>query len=424
LDWQIKRLKHACNESAVYGANEPSGNYSDAGVRFLRTSDLTDDGKLNKNGGVFLEPASMSDYLLKDGDLLLSRSGTLGRSLIFQKSIHGDCAYAGYLVRFSLKKEFSPGFVFYFTKSRHFADWLSVSVIESTIGNINGQKYANLPIPFPSLCQQTTIAEFLDRETGKIDALVKKKERLIELLQEKRTALISHAVTQGLNPKAPKKDSGIPWLGHIPAHWQVKRLHYLTQAARPIMYGIVLPGPHVEDGVPIVKGGDVTPDRLLVNSLNRTAKEIEAGYARSRLRGGDLLYAIRGSIGMVEIAPAELEGANITQDAARVAPQKSIVGRWLMWALKSSPVFAQLDAGAVGATIRGINIRDLKRAFIPLPSDTEQLAISDYLDRETGKLDALMAKIRTAIERLQEYRTALISAAVTGQIDVRKKEQL
>ena len=136
-----------------------------------------------------------------------------------------------------------------------------------------------------------------------------KKERLIELLQEKRAALITRAVTKGLDPNVPMKDSGVEWLGEIPAHWRMKRLWHLTPDERPIMYGIVLPGPNVEDGVPIVKGGDVAADRLRLDLLNRTTKEIEVGYIRSRLRGGDLVYALRGSIGEVAWVPDELAGA-------------------------------------------------------------------------------------------------------------------
>jgi type I restriction enzyme S subunit len=185
------------------------------------------------------------------------------------------------------------------------------------------------------------------------------------------------------------------------------------------MYGIVLPGPNVEDGVPIVKGGDVSVERLRLDWLNRTTFEIESGYVRSRLRGGDLVYAIRGSIGEVAIVPTELEGANLTQDAARVAYTPATHGPWLLHALKSAGVFAQLEAGALGATIRGVNIRDLKRASIPIPPRVEQEAIARFLDRETGRIDALVAKVRDAIDRLKELRTALISAAVTGKIDVR-----
>lgn len=275
--------------------------------------------------------------------------------------------------------------------------------------------------PMPPEPEQRAIAAFLDRETAKIDASVAKKERLVELLQEKRTALITRAVTKGLDPNVPMKDSGVEWLGKIPAPWELKRLWHLTPSNRQIMYGIVLPGPHVDDGVPIVKGGDVSARRLRLDRLNRTTFEIESGYVRSRLKGGDLVYAIRGSIGEVAMVPAELEGANLTQDAARIAFTSASYGPWLFYALKSSVVFSQLEAGALGATIRGINIRDLKRALIPVPPRAEQEAIASFLLRETTKFDELMTQIQDAVDRLKEFRSTIISAAVTGKIDVREQ---
>lgn len=213
------------------------------------------------------------------------------------------------------------------------------------------------------------------------------------------------------------KDSGLEWLGEIPAHWEVKRLWHLTPSHRRIMYGIVLPGPNVSDGVPIVKGGDVSPERLRIDLLNRTTREIESGYARSRLRGGDLVYAIRGSIGEVAIVPEELEGANLTQDAARVAYTSATHGPWLAHALKSATVFAHLEVGALGATIRGINIRDLKRAPLVVPPRAEQCAIAVFLDRETARIDELVAKKERLIGLLKEKRTALITGAVTKGLD-------
>jgi type I restriction enzyme S subunit len=121
------------------------------------------------------------------------------------------------------------------------------------------------------------------------------------------------------------------------------------------------------------------------------------------------------------MVPEELTGANLTQDAARIAYTSETDGPWLLFALKSAPAFAQLEAGSLGATIRGINIRDLKRVSLAVPPLAEQAAIAAFLDRETAKIDALIAKVREAIERLKEYRIALISAAVTGRIDVREE---
>jgi len=291
----------------------------------------------------------------------------------------------------------------------------------ATVESLEVDLIAQTQIPLPDEQEQRAIADFLDRETARIDALVAKKERLIELLQEKRTALITRVVTKGLDPTVLMKDSGVEGLGDIPAHWTVKRLWHLTPTDRRIMYGIVLPGPNVDEGVPIVKGGDISPERLRLDRLNRTTNEIESGYVRSRLRGGDLVYAIRGSIGEVAMVPDELQGANLTQDAARVAYTPETQGNWLLYALKSAAVFSQLEAGALGATIKGVNIRDLKRASIPVPTRAEQKAVAAFLERETGKIDVLVVKVSEVIDRLKELRIALISAAVTGKIDVREE---
>ena len=313
-----------------------------------------------------------------------------------------------------------PHFLLYLTFSNHFR-----CIGTASMYGAGGQKrisddfVRNFRHPVPSPCEQRAIANFLDRETAKIDGLVARKERLIELLREKRTALITRAVTRGLDPNVPMKDSGVEWLGEIPAHWDVKRLWHLTPSERKIMYGIVLPGPDVDAGVPIVKGGDVAGSRLKLETLSKTTFEIESRYIRSRLAGGDLVYAIRGSIGEVEIVPEELDGANLTQDAARVAYSQTTHGSWLMYALRSRVVFSQLEAGALGATIKGINIRDLKRALIPVPPKCEQERIASFLDIQTDRFNALSAKVQAAINHLNEFRTALISAAVTGKIDVR-----
>ena len=153
-------------------------------------------------------------------------------------------------------------FVRYFYLSAYVRLELSARVQSATRSHqrCSPEDISKLPVSWPSVPEQNAIAGFLDRETAKLDALVARKERLVELLQEKRTALITRAVTRGLDPDVPMKDSGVEWLGEIPAHWNLKRLWHLTPTDRRIMYGIVLPGPNVDIGVPIVKGGDVVSD--------------------------------------------------------------------------------------------------------------------------------------------------------------------
>ncbi len=368
-------------------------------------------------------PWERERYALRAGDLLVCEGGEVGRTAIWRGD-GAECFYqkAIHRVRPRSEKE-SPRFFYYLMHMLAKRGVFEVGGNPNTINHLTAVQLKHYRLPFASAEEQTAIAAFLDRETMRMDALIEKKGRLIELLHAERTALINRTVTKGLNPNVPRKDSDTKWLGEIPAHWEVKRLWHLTPSGRRIMYGIVLPGPNVDDGVPIVKGGDVSPERLRLDRLNRTTREIESVYVRSRLQGGDLVYAIRGSIGEVAIVPDELEGANLTQDAARIAYTRATHGPWLLYALKSAAVFAQLEAGALGATIRGINIRDLKRASVPVPPHAEQCAIAVFLDRETARIDTLVAKICDGIQHLRELRTALISAAVTGKIDVRAEVQ-
>src|SRR5439155_10232049 len=137
-------------------------------------------------------------------------------------------------------------------------------------------------------------------------------------LTQHRQAVSHRIVTRGLDPRIPLKPSRVEWLGDIPAHWSVQKLHRITDPRRPIMYGIVLPGPNVDEGVYIVKGGNCEPGRLRPELLSRTTFEIESAYARSRLRNQDVVFAIRGGVGAAQLVPGELEGANLTQDAARI----------------------------------------------------------------------------------------------------------
>ena len=174
------------------------------------------------------------------------------------------------------------------------------------------------------------------------------------------------------------------------------------------MYGIVLPGPNVEDGVPIVKGGNCEPGKLKIDLLCKTTHEIESHYVRSRLRAGDIVYAIRGSIGAADIVSADVDGANLTQDAARISPRDGVNGVWLLYAVRSRPFFGKLEAGALGATVQGINIRDLKRAVLPVPPRETQELIADYLRQYDTTIRSLAESVQAGI--IHSSNTALPSS--------------
>ena len=226
--WQVRRLKTLCSRSALYGANVAATSYTTAGVRFLRTTDITEDGQLNGRG-VFLPQESVDNYLLADGDVLISRSGTIGRSFLYERRIHGPCAYAGYLVRFVPAPIALPKYILLFTKTHAFAGFLRVKAISSTIENVNGEKYANCPLPLPPHSEQAAIVRFLDHADRRIRRYIRAKQKLIALLEEQKQAIIHQAVTGQIDvrtgqPYPSYKSSGVEWLGDVPEHWKIRRL--------------------------------------------------------------------------------------------------------------------------------------------------------------------------------------------------------
>jgi len=193
--WDLRRLKYVCSTYAEYGLNIAAENYQIDGIRFIRTTDIDDYGNL-KEEGVYLDELLSKHYVLNDGDILISRSGTIGRTFLFDSKKNEKATYAGYLVRFCLdRKETVPKYIFYFAQSHSFFEWLKTQLIETTIGNVNGQKYANLLVTLPQKEHQTQIANYLDQKTSKIDGLIKKIKSQIENLKEYRQTLISNVVT-------------------------------------------------------------------------------------------------------------------------------------------------------------------------------------------------------------------------------------
>jgi type I restriction enzyme, S subunit len=275
----------------------------------------------------------------------------------------------------------------------------------------------------PPKDEQRAIAGFLDRETGKIDVLVKKKERLIGLLREKRTAMISHAVTKGLISNPLMKDSGIEWLGQIPAHWEVKRLRDVADTIQTGPFGSQL---HAEDyssgGVPVINPANIEHGRLLPDADCAVDAETFQRLLRHRLSAGDIVFARRGEMGRCGLVTAAEEGWLCGTGSLLLRCDRRVCEpSFLTYVLATTGIRDWLSLESVGSTMENLNTSILSRIPLVLPPRSEQQAIVAHIDRETAKLDTLRAKIRKGIDRLQEYRTALISAAVTGQIDVRSR---
>ena len=275
-------------------------------------------------------------------------------------------------------------------------------------------------VALPSTNEQRAIAAFLDRETARIDVMVAKKERLIELLQEKRTALITRAVTKGLDPNVPMKDSGVEWLGRIPRHWKVKRLKHTA----PLQGGYAFKSESFGmDGIPVVRMNNL---RRGVLDLNEAAQVSEDEcLARFALKDGDLLLGMSGSLGetgsLGNYAIVRIEDlpCQLNQRVGRFETFYGCLKGFVLCFIASAPFTEPLLSESTGTAQFNISPESVGQVRIALPPVEEQERITSFLAAENDKVDALLIKVRNVIDRLKEYRTALISAAVTGKIDVR-----
>ena len=418
--WEVKRLKFLLQEALQYGANEPAELMDPDLPRYIRITDVGEDGRLREETFRSIPKDVARPYLLQDGDLLFARSGaTVGKTFRFEPS-WGRAAYAGYLIRARLKlQRCSSRFVQYFTKSKSYWAWLQTNFIQATIQNVSAERYANLGIALPELREQQEIVSLLDRETARIDGLVARKERLIELLQEKRTALITRAVTRGLDPNVSMKDSGVEWLGKIPVHWEVKSLKHLTPG---VTVGIVVTPSkyYVNEGVPCLRSLNVSRGAIDMENLVFISENSNQLHRKSKIFAGDVVVVRTGQAGTAAVVPKELDGANCI-DLLIVRRSEQVLSQFVYYYLNSCTAISQAAELSVGAIQAHYNTSTLAQLVVPkIPTD-EQSRIVTHLDQATGEIDALIAKIRQAIDHLKEFRTALISAAVTGKIDVREE---
>ena len=278
----------------------------------------------------------------------------------------------------------------------------------------------NEPVGLPRGTEQRAIASFLDRETAKIDGLVERKMRLIKLLQEKRSALITRAVTRGLDPNVPMTDSGVEWLGEIPAHWEVKRIKnvsaFVTSGSRGWAEF------YSDKGPLFLRIGNVQSQSIDLNidEIQHVDPPRGSEGERTRVKSGDVLVSITALIGAVAVVSEDLPEAFVNQHLALIRLSTSDVdSRWIAYCIMSPVGQTQFAADLYGGTKDGLGLNDVRSLVVLAPPPREQNRIVTHLDEATGEIDRLIAKIRQAIDLLKEFRTALISAAVTGKIDVR-----
>jgi len=285
----------------------------------------------------------------------------------------------------------------YVVASRPFVDWAVATSDGTKMPRTSWEKLAEFRVVCPGLVDQRAVADYLDAETARIDALIEKKSRMIELLQSRFGAWREQIMIS---------DIRVTW---IP-------LHHLTDPRRPIVYGIVQAGDEVPNGVPYIKSGDVLD--LQSEGLSRTSPEIDESYRRARVHPGDIVIAMRASIGAVVIVPPDLPTANLTQGTARVAARHGIDSEWLFHALRCRAVQEQCEVRAVGTTFKTLNIWDLRRVNIPTPIKDQQHLLAERVGAADASVVGGVETLSRQIDLLTERRQAMITAAISGELEV------
>jgi type I restriction enzyme, S subunit len=371
-------------------------SYMDSGVREIRGEALGNSGRINRlDDERYISSSTSARFprtVVECGDIVMSVRGTMGKIGFVDDQVAGANITAN-LLRLSPRLDTVCGnYLKWLLLSPYFAQCLDRQAPQTTIKTVTISQLSQIVLPLPPLCEQIGIAEFLDSETARLDALVAKKQRLIELLQENRAALISQAVTKGLDPTVPMKDSGVPWLAEIPAAWALQPLGSVAHLQR----GHDLPQAERRPGsVPIISSSGLCDYH---DSL--------------KAKGPGVVTGRYGTIGQVFYVEADYWPLNTS---LYVCDFKGNCPRYIYYLLQLMP----FDALGGKSAVPGVNRNDLHPLLVGCPAITEQLAIASHLDVEIPKIDALVAKLTTAIDKLREYRAALISAAITGKIDVR-----
>ncbi|HBH7067599.1 TPA: restriction endonuclease subunit S [Enterobacter cloacae] len=414
--WEVKKLKYL--GQAIIGLTYSPDDVVDEGegTLVLRSSNVQN-GKLEFLDNVYVRKSIPLHLKVKEGDILIcARNGSralIGKNAKITKDAEG-MTFGAFMSIFRSRYNNYLSHVF----ASALFEYQSGSFLTATINQLTTSNLNSFEIPLPPQTEQDRIVNFLDHETTKIENLIEKQQQLIELLKEKRQAVISHAVTKGLNPDVPMKDSGVEWLGDVPAHWDICLLKFKCSAITDGAH--ISPdtneGEHYFVSIKDIKKGIIDFNNSLLTSSVSYKYLIKTGC---KPFSGDILFSKDGTIGQTAIVPDDVDFVVASSLIIIRADKEKTLPAFMDLLLQSSLVKEQVESFVKGAALRRLSIQNLEKVFGIFPTLSEQQIISDYIYAQLNRLDVLESKAVVQIQLLEERRTALISAGVTGKIDVR-----
>jgi type I restriction enzyme S subunit len=388
-------------------------------IRYIRTTDIMSLTKLAPEKRVTVPDHIASLAVVQRDDILMTRAGaTVGKAYIHDSD--EPACFAGYLVRWRIdRRRAVPRYMAYWTQSKHFADQVALGVVRSTIDNYSASKYRSTRAPVPPIDEQRRIAEYLDRETAQIDALIAKQEQLIHGLLERRESLVGHAVFSGLRGAA-LRDNDEAWLPPTPATWPVTQLGFVTDT----LAGYAFPSEGFTSkpsDTRLLRGINVKPGVIDWSEVVYWDENLNPVPSRYRLEPGDLVLGMdRPFIGAgIRVASiSEYDAPSLLlQRVMRIRPLVNSDRGYLRHLFSTRSFYMYLEPMFTGVSVPHISEWQVRKYRIPLPPTDEQREIARYLDRKTAEIGALIAKAREFIALARERRAALITEAVTGRID-------
>jgi type I restriction enzyme S subunit len=403
------------------------------GWQGLRADEFIDEGPYLVTGTDFIDGLvnwdscyhiSMERYneappiQLRENDLLITKDGTIGKVAIVKNKPKYAILNSGIFVTRPQNSAYLTEFMYWILNSQVFNRFIEYMSLGSTIVHLYQQTFENFSFPITNLNEQKTIVDFLNKKTSEIDDLIADKERLIELLQEKRQAIITEAVTKGLNPNVRMKDSGIEWIGEIPEHWEVKRIKYLATVNPNKSEVRHLPSEQEVTFIPMEK---IIATGKVDYSLTNTIENLINGY--TYFRDGDIIMAKVTPCfenGNIAIVNGLLNGIGFgTTELHVLRCNNKCYNRFLFYYLQSDMFKSKGISEMYGvAGLKRIPTDFILNYKLGIPDYQEQEQIALYLDNITGKIDTLISDIQTQIDKLREYRQSIISEAATGKIKV------
>lgn len=414
--WKVKRLKYALT-SIRNGASDAAVEYSPELPRYVRITDIDDNGHLKQTGKQYLPKELAKNFILDKKAVLIARVGNLGKAMLFDPDKENEvCALSGYLIEaITNPKVMNSKFLFYFIKSSAYMDWANRNFVQTTIQNLSAGRHKNLPVTLPPLPEQQRIADFLDTKCSILDRTIDAVSRQIEDLEKYKRALITKTVTKGIckkgEPERAMKDSGVEWIGEVPEEWSVKPFKALAGMKGSSEYtarDIVDEG----EGAILLSPSNINDNKL---NLSKRTYISQKKYDKSttKIQRGDLLFTKTASVGKCVIYDSD--------EPAMPNPQLVVLKnikclpKFLYYSMVSDVMQEPAKMYIYGSVIPTISQLNLGRIKIPVPSPEEQQQIADYLDEKCKNIDNRVQKRKQQLEWLKEYKKSLIFDYVTGK---------